>query len=107
MCLFLAARHVGFPSFDPGLEFQQRASSRRNDRAKQIPLSPSCRRVVSAVFPRVGDNVMSLINRESLECCVHLLQRELLVMCSALPARSSRREFQIYELLRDFRDLFS
>ena len=98
---FLVARQVGFPSFDPCWEFQQRALSRRNDRAKQTPLSSSCRRVASfrqsspclrRVLPQVGDNVISLITREGHECCVHLLQHELQIMHSSLPVRRSRHE---------------
>ena len=45
--LFLAARHVGFPSFDTRLEFQWRTLSKRNDRAKQVSFSSSFRRIKS------------------------------------------------------------
>ena len=75
---FLVARHLEFPSVNPCLEFQRTASSRRNDRAKQIPLSSSCRRIISfmqpptclqRVLPRVGDNGVRFITCESHECC--------------------------------------
>ena len=45
--LFLIARHVGVPPFNPCLEFQHRAQSWRNNCAKQIPLSSRCRWIVS------------------------------------------------------------
>ena len=80
--LLLVARHVGLPPFDPRLEFQKRAPSRRNDRAQKVSFpsvvgsyrflqSPPC---LQQILPRVGDNVIRLITRESHECCVHLLQ---------------------------------
>ena len=68
------------PAFDPHLEFQKRAPSRRNDRAQKVSFSSSCRRIISLpqsppclqrILPRVGDNVIRLITRESHECCVH------------------------------------
>ena len=114
--LFLVARHVRFPSFNPCSEFQQRALSRRNDRAKQISLSSSCRRVASVLqfspglqrfLPRVGGTVIGLIPRESHKCCVHPLQHEHQIGHTSLDVRRSRQEFWINYFLSDFRDLFS
>ena len=49
--LFLTARNVRFPSFDPCLQFQKRAPSRRNDRSQQVSFpSTSSDHIVSAVF---------------------------------------------------------
>ena len=110
--LFLTARHVGFPSFDPRLKFQERAPPKRNDRAKESSLSSSCRKVVSfstgspclqRVLPRVVDIEICVKTRESHECCVHLLQQELQMKHTWLHVRCSQQEFKIDEFCRDFR----
>ena len=114
--LLLVARHVGLPAFDRCLEFQKRATSRRNDREKKVSLSSSCCRVVSLlqpppclqwVLPRVGNNVICLANRENHKRRMHMLQHKLQVLCSSLLVRRGRHEFTIDELCRDFRRLFS
>ena len=78
---FLYVRHVGFSSFDPRLNFQKRAPSKRNDRSQQVSCS-SCRRIMAflqsppslqRVLPRVGNSVTCPITREIHERCVHLL----------------------------------
>ena len=62
-----------------------------------------CRRIISflqssacieRVLPRVGDNIICLITRESHECCVHLLQHELQIAHSSHDVRHSRQEFK-------------
>ena len=87
--LLLVARHVRLPTFDPCLEFQKRAPSRRNDRTQKVSFPFSCRRSISllhsppclqGILPRVGDIVVRLTTRESHECCVHLLQHKLQVL---------------------------
>ena len=89
--LFLVARHVGLPAFDPRLEFTKRAPSRRNDRAQKLSFPSSCRRIISLlqsppclqqVLPRVGDNVIRFITRDSHERCMHLLQHKPQVLHS-------------------------
>ena len=94
---FLTARHVGFPSLDPRLKFQKRAPSRRNDRSQQVSLPSTFHRIImllqsspclQRVLPRVGDNVICLITRESHDCCVHLLQHKLQVLNSSVQISS-------------------
>ena len=110
------ARHVGLPAFDPGLEFQKRALARRSDRSQNVSSPSSCRRIISLlqsppclqrILPRVGDNVVRLVTRESHECCVHLLQHKLQVMNSSVHIRFTRQELEINCCRRDFRRLFS
>ena len=69
--LLLVARRVGLPAFDPRLECQKRTSSRRNERAQNVPFPSSCRRIITLLqsppclqrsLPRVGDNAVRLIN---------------------------------------------
>ena len=48
-----------------------------------------------------------LTPRESHECFVYLSQQGLQIVYTLLHVRRSRQEFQIDELLRDFRDMFS
>ena len=49
--LLLVARRVALPPFDTRLKFQNRASSRRNDRAQKVSFASSCRRIVSLLMP--------------------------------------------------------
>ena len=114
--LLLGTRHVGLPAFDPRLEFQKRAPSGRNDRAGKVSFSSSCRCIISflqsppclqRILPRVGDNVIRFMTRESHECCVHLLQHKLQVLHSTILVRVCRQELEINRCRRDFRRLFS
>ena len=52
-----------------------------------LPKSPPC---LQRILPRVGDNVIRLITRESHECCVHLLQHELQVLHPSVLVRLRR-----------------
>ena len=110
--LLLVARHIGLPAFDPRLEFQKRAPSRRNDRAQKVSFPSSCRRIKSLlqsppclqrILPRVGDNVVGFITRESHERCVYLLQRKLQVLHSSVHIRVRRQELEMNCCRRDFR----
>ena len=74
--LLLVARHVGLSALGTRLKFKKRASSRRNDRAQKVSFSSSCCRIISLlqssprlqwILPRVGDNVIRFITRESHE----------------------------------------
>ena len=114
LSLFLVARHIRFQSFDPRLKFQKMARYKKKGRSQQV--SFPCRRIMTflqsspclqRVLLRVGDNVSCLITRESHECCMHLLQHELLVANSSFHIRHSRQEFQIAGCRRDLRRLFS
>ena len=108
------AQHVGFPSFDPRLKFQHlpREIIFRSKfhlippvvGPKTFLQSSPC---LQRVLPRVGDNVICSIARESHECCVHLLQHELQVVISSCRIRHNRQEFQIDGCRRDFRRPFS
>ena len=73
--LLPVARHVGFPAFCLRLKFS------------------SCRRIISflqsspclqRILPRVGDNVVRLITRQSHERCMHLLHHKLQVLFSSV-----------------------
>ena len=44
----------------------------------------SLRHASNGYLPRVGDNVISLVTRESYERCMHLLQHELQVLHSVV-----------------------
>ena len=66
--------------------------------------SPPC---LQRVLPRVGDNVIRLITRESHECCVHLLQHKLQVLHSTFLVCVRRQELGINCSRRDFRRVLS
>ena len=83
-------------AFDPRLEFQKRAPSKRNDRAQKVSFPSSCRRTTTLlqsppclqwILPRAGDNVIRFITRESHERCMHLLQHGLQVRNTSLHVR--------------------
>ena len=83
--LLLVARHIGLPAFDPRLGIQKRAPPGRNGRAKKVSLPSSCCRIKSLlqsppclqwVLPRVGNNVIRLLTRESHKRCMRLLQHK-------------------------------
>ena len=114
--LLLVARHIGLPAFNSRLEFQKRAASRRNDRAKKVSLPSSGGKIISFlqpppclqwVLPRVGNNVIRLVTRERHKGCMHLLQHKLQVLYSSLLVRRRRQKFTVDEFCRDFRRLFS
>ena len=97
--LLLVARHVRLQAFDHRSELHKRAPSERDDRAQKVSFPSSCRRIMSLlqsppclqrVLPRVGDNVIRLITRESHERCMHLLQHKLQVLYSSVLVRNSR-----------------
>ena len=101
--LLLVARHVGLPAFDTRLKLKKRASSRRNDRAQKVSLSSSCCRFISLlqsppclqrILPRVGDNVIRFITRESRGGSMHLLQNELQVLNSSFLVRICQQELR-------------
>ena len=114
--LLLVARHVGLPAFDPRLEFQKKPPSTRNDRAHGVSFSSSCRRIISLlqsppclhwILPRVGDNVIRSITRESHECCVHLQQHKLQGLYFSVLVLVRRLELESNRCRRDFRRLLS
>ena len=49
--LLLVSRHIGLPALNSRLEFQKRATSRRNDRAEEVSLPSSCCRIISLLQP--------------------------------------------------------
>ena len=78
--LLLVARHIGLPAFSSRLEFQKRARSRRNDCKKKVfflpPVVGSLSFLQSSsrlqrILPRVGNNVIRLVTRESHERCTY------------------------------------
>ena len=100
----------GIPIVRSLLGVPTESTFRKDDPAKQISFSSSCRRVSSflqsspssqQVLPRVGDNAISLITRESHQRCVHLLQHELQIAKSSLYIRWSGQKLQIYGCRRD------
>ena len=109
--LLLVARHTGLPAFNSRVEFQKRTTSQRSDCAKNIPLPSSGGEVISFlqssprlqwVLPRLGNNVVRLLTRESHKRCMHLLQNVLQVLYSSLLVRLRRQKFTVDECCRVF-----
>ena len=65
---------------------------------------PPC---LQCFLPRVGNNIIRLVTRESHKRCMHLLQHKLQVLYSSLLVRRGRLELTIDELCRGFSRLFS
>ena len=81
----LVLRHRGLPAFNSRLEFEKRASFRRNDRTKMVSLPSPCCEIrpllqslprLQGALARVGNNVVLLVNCDVCKDCMHLIRTD-------------------------------